>query len=558
MTAWQNDRAATMGGGPPVPEHPVAGGVDSARAWAVVAGTFISTATIFGITYSFGTFLNAMADEFDSGNGSIALMFSLTIFFLFVLGLPAGRASDRWGPRPVVVFGLTAIVSGLTLTSFVQNTATGYLTYGFGVGVGVACCYVPLVSQVSGWFDKQRTTALGVAVSGIGAGTMGGPPIVRRLVAEVGWRDSFRILAVVALVGLLIAAMLIDRAPLMADQDPPDLRRLYQSSIFRNMYGGIVLMSLALFVPIVFVVPYAEDHGISTGVAATLLTWLGSGSLLGRILLGPVAGKVGVLRLYQLCLALLGASYAIWLFAGSSYALLALFSFVLGAAYGGFVAVSPAAAAELFGLAGLGGTLGSLYTGAGVGGLFGPPIAGALIDATDSYRLAIIVALVLGLVSALAQSRAVHLHEQEPAPTPLLFDPGFPSTPVLAPRGGHEDPVIDLRSPFRTDGVKPAAGTIAWTSTELPISSPSPLLTSPEARAALAARAATDRPAELEPEPSPQSVLDVAAELAASEPAPQPAPLWDEARQAWICWEPARAAWLQYDQPTATWVPITR
>ncbi|MCP4085839.1 MAG: MFS transporter [Actinomycetia bacterium] len=544
MTAHQNDCAAAERASEPA--DPPAG-VDSARAWAVVAGTFLSTATIFGITYSFGTFLKAMAAEFGSGNGSIALMFSLTIFFLFVLGLPAGRASDRWGPRPVVLFGLTAIVVGLTLTSLVQNTATGYVTYGFGIGVGVACCYVPLVSQVSGWFEKHRTTALGVAVAGIGAGTMGGPPIVRRLVAEYGWRDSFRILAVVALVGLLISAFLVDRAPLMAGQEPPDLRRLYRSSIFRWMYSGTVLMSLALFVPFLFVVPYAEDHGMSGPTAATLLTWLGCGSLLGRLLLGPVATKLGILRLYQLCLLLIGASYGIWLFAGSSYAMLAAFAFVLGASYGGYVAVSPAAMAELFGLAGLGGSLGAIYTGAGVGGLVGPPVAGILIDTTDSYRAGIIFALVLGVLSALVQRRAVTIHEAETAsgPTGRIYLPIVAQTPEPAVTAATANQVIDLRLPLphRVD----PPGRTASASPD-PVAATANSLISPTASTGLAVAVQGDS---LQPEP------ETADHLVDAEPTPLN-PQWNEPRQAWICWEPVGAAWLQYDESTTAWGPISR
>jgi MFS family permease len=137
----------------------------------------LSTAIVFGVTYSFTAFLSAMSKEFGSGNGSMAFMFGLTIFFLFVLGLPAGRASDRWGPRPVVLVGCAAMVSGLLLTSMVDRIWLGYVTYGLGIGVGAACCYVPLVSQVSGWFEKHRAVALGISVSGVGVGTLIGPPI---------------------------------------------------------------------------------------------------------------------------------------------------------------------------------------------------------------------------------------------------------------------------------------------------------------------------------------------------------------------------------------------
>ena len=61
----------------------------------------------------------------------------------------------------------------------------------------------------------------------------------------------------------------------------------------------------------------------------------------------------------------------------------------MGVAYGGFIALTPAVAAGLFGTVGLGAILGALYTAAAVGGLVGPPIIGAVIDGV-SYGAGIV------------------------------------------------------------------------------------------------------------------------------------------------------------------------
>ncbi|MCP5033977.1 MAG: MFS transporter [Actinomycetia bacterium] len=386
-------------------------GVDSRRGWLVVLATFISTATVFGITYSFSPFLTAMSDEFGTGNGATALLFGLTIFFLFGLSLPAGRASDLFGPRPVVLVGCAAMVIGLFLTSLVDRIWVGYLTYGGGIGIGAASGYVPLVAQVSGWFERQRAFAVGVSVSGIGVGTLVGPPIATRLIETNGWRSTFRVFAVVALVGLLLAALLVRRAPVAAATEPLDIRATFRSPIFRSMYFSGLLMTLALFVPFVFLKPYAEEHGISSAAAATLISFLGFGSLAGRLVLGIFVNRVGLLRLFQSCFVVLGGSFLIWLVGGGSYPMLALFAVVLGTSYGGYVALSPAATAELFGLSGLGAVLGALYTAGGIGGLVGPATAGWMIDATGGYTTSIVVALVLGLVSAEMLRRAINAVE---------------------------------------------------------------------------------------------------------------------------------------------------
>ena len=119
------------------------------------------------------------------------------------------------------------------------------------------------------------------------------------------------------------------------------------------------------------------------------------------------------MRLYQFSFAIMGLSYLIWLVAGDNYTILVIYTVVMGCSYGGFIALSPAVAAELFGLAGLGGVLGALYTAAGIGGLAGPPLAGLLIDSA-SYRVAIIAAMISALLSvplliAAARARAIPL-----------------------------------------------------------------------------------------------------------------------------------------------------
>jgi len=71
---------------------------------------------------------------------------------------------------------------------------------------------------------------------------------------------------------------------------------------------------------------------------------------------------------------------------------LVLYAIVLGLGYGGFIALSPAVAAERFGLQGIGGILGTMYTAAAIGSLIGPPAAGVLID-NFGYTTAIAAAV---------------------------------------------------------------------------------------------------------------------------------------------------------------------
>lgn len=86
-------------------------------------------------------------------------------------------------------------------------------------------------------------------------------------------------------------------------------------------------------------------------------------------------------------------------FTSRSWLILVFFAIFFGAAYGGWIALSPAVAARLYGPEQLGTVLGILYTGGGIGWLAGPPTMAAIIDAANSYAVGIAAAAALGALS---------------------------------------------------------------------------------------------------------------------------------------------------------------
>ena len=375
-----------------------AAAVDSSRGWVAVGAGFTAMFTVFGVAYSFGAFFRPMAAEFDTGRGATSAVFSITAFLYFTLGSITGYATDRVGPRKVLLVGAAAMAGGLILTSRVNSLFLGYVTYGLGVGVGVACGYVPMVSTVSAWFERRRGSALGIAVAGIGFGTVTVAPLAAFLIDRYGWRTTYVIFGVASGAVLVVCAAASAPPPRTSDAVLPRLGPAVRTRNFRFLYLSALLMSLALFVPFVFLAPFAEARGVSEVAAATLVGAIGGASIAGRLAIGLVADRIGHLRAYRGCFLLMAASFAIWLGA-ERYPLLVVFAVVLGVGYGGFIALSPAVIAGLFGTEGLGGLIGLSYTGAGFGGLVGPPLAGLIIDRSGSYRWAIAASLVFALSS---------------------------------------------------------------------------------------------------------------------------------------------------------------
>ena len=374
--------------------------LDSRRGWLVTAAAVASTFATFGVAYSFGAFFDAMSEEFDVGSGETAFFFSITISASFFLGLFTGRWADRVGPRPVLLAAAASLSGGLFATAAVQSIWLGYLTYGLGVGFAVACGYVPMVSVVGSWFERRRATALGVAVAGIGLGTLVGSPVAAALIDATSWRTTYVIFGIVGGILLLAAASVAERGPAAEPTAKPrSLRELLRLRDFAILYASSLFVTFGLFVPFVFLADYAEEEGIGSVPAAVLVGIIGGASVVGRLGLGSLADRAPLNRLYLGSFAIMAASHFIWLAAGDRYWQLVLYATVLGIGYGGFIALSPAVAAQRFGLTGLGGVLGTLYTSAAVGSLGGPPVAGVLIDG-PGYPTAITFAGIMAIAAA--------------------------------------------------------------------------------------------------------------------------------------------------------------
>ena len=182
-------------------------GLDSPRAWGVVAAAFAAMFVAFGIAYSYGAFLEEMRADFGVGRAAGATFFSLTSLLYFGLGGLSGAAGDRFGQRRVLLVGAAAFGLGLVATARAGSLGVALAAYGLGVGIGVACAYVPMVALVGAWFERRRTLALGVAVAGIGVGTLVIPPATAALIEAVGWRDAYLVLAAVGVAALGLCAL---------------------------------------------------------------------------------------------------------------------------------------------------------------------------------------------------------------------------------------------------------------------------------------------------------------------------------------------------------------
>ncbi len=383
--------------------------------WFVVAAAFAVTWVGFGSAYTFSAFLDSLQRDFAASRGSVSLVFSLAGFLYFGLGMISGPLADRWGARRVIVIGMLLVGLGLCAAGMARTLTEVYAAYGLGVGLGVGFSYVPALGTVQRWFIKRRGFASGLAVSGIGVGTLTMPPLAALLITHLGWRGAYEVLGVFAAAAGAGMALLIDNDPrqrgLAPDGDALQaggaaaaagftLKEAVRSRRFAGLYAACLVCSFGLFVPFVHLIPYALDHGVAPARAVLLLGAVGVGSTAGRFVLGGVADTLG--RAFSLVLMFAGMALAlfIWLLSNQFWGL-TLFALVYGVFYGGFVAILPALVMDYFGGRSVSSIIGVLYTSVAAGTLVGPSAAGFAFDLNRSYTLPIVCSIAANVLAGL-------------------------------------------------------------------------------------------------------------------------------------------------------------
>ena len=377
--------------------------MESRRAWVVVWATFVCLAVIFGVSYSFAAFFENFAKEFSAQRADVSWIFGLCGLVYFVLGAGGGMLADRWGPRLVCMTGMVFIAMGLFLTSLAQSLATVYLSYGLLVGLGIAFVYTPSIACVQPWFNKRRGLASGIASAGVGAGTLILPVVVSYLLIEVNWREALQMMSAGVLLIGLTAGFLLKRAPNLSGSTSGQLPGLTLSATlktpsFKWLYMGTLLGAPVMFVPFAHISAAARDAGVPDAQAVGLVGLIGIGSLVGRFAIGWLADRMGRIKTLMLMQGLMGLSYLVWAGAQDPW-MFAVFALWFGLSYGSIVSLLPAICMDLFGGRAVSAIIGTLYTGAALGNLLGPVLAGQVFDMTQSYALVIWITL---CISALA------------------------------------------------------------------------------------------------------------------------------------------------------------
>ncbi|KAJ1368007.1 hypothetical protein KIN20_029055 [Parelaphostrongylus tenuis] len=141
---------------------------DGGWGWVVVLGSFFVHVFADGFVYSFGMLAEVLMKEFNSDNTVSAMIISLLTGLTLGSGPLASAVCNKYGCRTTTITGASVASIGCAASYFA--TAMWHIVFSVGVimGIGFGLMYCPAIVIVTMYFEKRRSLATGIAVSGAG------------------------------------------------------------------------------------------------------------------------------------------------------------------------------------------------------------------------------------------------------------------------------------------------------------------------------------------------------------------------------------------------------
>jgi MFS family permease len=366
---------------------------------------------VYGSAYSFGVFFKPMLNEFGWTRAATSGPFSLNLIVSGLLGILAGRLSDRFGSRIVVTAGGVILGVGYLLVSGINSLWQFYLIYGVLLATGLSAMYIPLVSLIARRFTRRRGLMAGIGISGIGFGIGIVPSVASQMIINSSWRVSLLIMGAVNLVLITLLAQLLRGEA--ENSRPPDnvqvnpsipakeftFREAVQTKVFWMIALAWFLYGFFFQVGLVHSVPYATDLGMTAIAAAGILTIIGIVGTFARVSLGFAGDRFGNKTTVVFSFGLLGIAYLGLVFSGK-VEMLYVFAVIFGSLCGVGILIAPIVA-EHYGFKALGTITGAIVFGNSLGGAIGPTLAGYIFDSNKSYSLAFVLCAIFGIIASL-------------------------------------------------------------------------------------------------------------------------------------------------------------
>lgn len=386
--------------------------------WLVVIASMAMVSMAFGAMYLIVVGMVPVSQEMGWPRSVPSLANGLNWAGAGIGGVLMGWFADRYGAGRSAIIGGFSLAAGCVLAGSMQGEWSLYASHLLLLGIfGKGALMVPLLSNATRWFDRNRGFALAVVGSGQSIAGMLLPPLFRYAMDEAGWRSVMIGYGIACLVVILPLSLLLRRpAPVSVSASEPQptslpitlpgddavafVRRAVPSLhlLHALLCLAIIGCCVAMAMPIVHLMSHAIDLGFSAARGAEMLSLLLAGGFVSRLGFGLLADRIGGLR--TILIGSIGQAATLSLFVWvDGLTGLYLSALAFGLAFGGLVTTYSLVAREVFPLGEVGWRIGVILLCGTLGMAGGGYLGGLVFDLAGSYRIAFLTGVGFNLVN---------------------------------------------------------------------------------------------------------------------------------------------------------------
>lgn len=409
--------------------------------WVLVACCLLYGGAVGVIGNSAGIYLSPVSEDMgwtlSSLNGYLTVVSLVMTATLPVAGWLLPRAGLPWMLAGAMTLACGTYACSALFTSLSHWYVAGVL---LGISYGILL-YIPIPLVINNWFRVRNGLALGIAAAFASLVAAVANPVGGALIDSIGWRETRAIMGSIGWLMAVPATLLLIRLrpqdlglrpfgdtavaaddPAATPMPPPAPARGSLGPVVRSipfvcavLLGGLISFGACMLQQ---APSHAASVGLSTATGATGVSAIMIGGIVGKLALGWLHDRRGIVVTTLVCCAFGVAGPLIVIAGGGQPALFLLGCFVFGGGYAGLVVVPPLMVRFLFGTA----DYSRLYSFVTVAlGLFSAiaPVAyarvhdvtGAFTGAWVASALAFVLVSVLTLVAARSRVTAAPVLE---------------------------------------------------------------------------------------------------------------------------------------------------
>jgi OFA family oxalate/formate antiporter-like MFS transporter len=389
--------------------------------WMQLLMGIICMAMIANLQYGWTLFVNPIADKYGWSKAAIQVAFTIFILTETWLVPIEGWAVDKFGPRPVVLFGGLLCALGWVMNSYASTLTVLYIAAAIS-GIGAGAVYGTCVGSALKWFPDRRGLAAGLTAAGFGAGSAATIIPISMMIAKSGYEATFFTFGLGQGVIVMLLALMMVRPPAhvpgalkkqtkvqqaRVDYGPSQIIR---KPVFWVMYAMFVLVAAGGLMATAQMGPIAKDFkidGVTFNVMGMVLPALTFALAIDRVLngltrpfFGWVSDQIGREKTMFIAFALESVGILALYYWGRDPVMFVILTGVVFFAWGEIYSLFPATCADTFGSKNAAGNAGLLYTAKGTASIF-VPLSSVITAATGSWEAVFFVGCGLNAAAAI-------------------------------------------------------------------------------------------------------------------------------------------------------------